>query len=533
MRDHRRVGSWQTRFARASEIDGPSVDVRRCRVILQQQMGPLYRPAVDRGGAVSARACCDLALHRRPPPSRGRGDARSAPPRSAARLAARKFPRRARRDRAALVVVAVVAVVAIACRSHDPPPPRDAPVAIDAPPPADAPPPPVDAAAQPAPSPVRLVAAGDSTCALLSDHTVRCWGGNAHGQLGNGQTADAASPVAPDIRAVVDLQLADATACALLDDASVACWGRIGWHGRAEDVLRPTGVLGVIGVKRLFVLPGRACARVANDSLVCWGNVDARGHFAPDAHRVPTPVVGLDHVAALLPDGAFGDDGHMWRWASDGVPRRVDVTGVREIAARDGELCGLLDGGRVLCSDGGRCGPPPTSPTSATRPPPTRPAAPPARSTGHAVKPKPAAAKPAAAKPATAKPAAAKPAAARPAEPAGDPAQSPGFATARQLAFDVGFCVVTTTGRLQCGDGCRRLDPIVLERVDTLVGRCALLKSGTVACFDGTRFAAVPGLQRATALAVGRAHACALAEGAIRCWGDHQHGQLGDFAITR
>jgi Regulator of chromosome condensation (RCC1) repeat len=481
-------------------------------------MGPLYRPAGDRGGAASARACSDIALHRRPPPSRGRGDARFASPRSASRLAPRKVACRARRNRAAVAIV--IAAVVAACRSHDPPPPRDAPVAIDAPPPLDAPPPPVDAATRPAPTPVRLVAAGDSTCALLSDHTVRCWGGNAHGQLGNGQTADAASPVTPDIRAVVDLQLADATACALLDDASVACWGRIGWHGRAEDVLRPTGVLGVIGVKRIFVLPGRACARVANDSLVCWGNVDARGHFDPGAHRVPTPVVGLDHVAGLIPDGAFSDDGHMWRWASDGVPRRVDVTGVRDIAARDGELCGLLDGGRVLCSDGGRC-PPPASPAPATKPPPARPASPPTRPVGRAAtKPRPAAAKPTAANRPTAS-----------AEP-GDPAQSPGFAAARQLAFDVGFCVVTTTGRLQCGDGCRRLDPIVLERVDTLVGRCALLRSGTVACFDGARFAAVPGVQRATALAAGRAHACALAEGAIRCWGDHQHGQLGDFAIT-
>lgn len=522
------------------------MDVRRCRVILQPQMGTLYRPATDRGGAAFTRACRDIALHRSSSPPRAGADACACasagpPPTTAAGRAPRSFTHPDRCPGAILALAVVLALVVLAvtaaCRSHDPPPARDAPIAIDAPPPVDAAPPPVDAAARPAPPPVRLIASGDSTCALLSDHTLRCWGGNAHGQLGNGQTADAASPVTPDIRAVVDLQLADATACALLDDASVACWGRIGWQGRTEDVLRPTGVLGVIGVKRIFVLPGRACARVANDSLVCWGNVDARGHFAPGAHRVPTPVVGLDHVAGLLPDGAFSDDGRMWRWASDGVPRRVDVTGdVRELAVRDGELCALLDGGRVLCVDGGRCGSPPPSPTPAVKPPATRPTSPPPRSTGHPAKPgsKPAAAKPGS-KPTATKPTVAKPTVhpAASAESAGDPARSPGFAAARQLAFDVGFCVVTTTGRLQCGDGCRRLDPIALERVDTLVGRCALLKSGTVACFDGTRFAVVSGVQRATALAVGRAHACVLAEGAIRCWGDHQHGQLGDFAIPR
>jgi alpha-tubulin suppressor-like RCC1 family protein len=65
-----------------------------------------------------------------------------------------------------------------------------------------------------------------------------------------------------------------------------------------------------------------------------------------------------------------------------------------------------------------------------------------------------------------------------------------------------------------------------------MVGRCAQLKSGIVTCFDGTTFVVVPGVQRATQLAVGRAHACALAGGAIVCWGDNARGQLGEFAVT-
>jgi hypothetical protein len=387
-----------------------------------------------------------------------------------------------------------------------------------------------DAAVKPAPVATRLVASGDSTCAVMSDLTVRCWGANAHGQLGDGTTADAATPVMPEIRAVKDLQLFDGTTCALLDDASVACWGRIGWHGHAEDVLRPTGVPGVIGVQRIFVLGGRACARVANDSLVCWGNVDARGHFATGpTNRVPTPVVGLDHVAGVSADGAFSDDGRLWSWARSGVPKLVDVVGVQEIGDRDGTVCGRLQSGRVVCAPSDRCGrrrtpappPPPPSPKPATPKPGKRPKAGKATKAGKAAKPTVAA-----------KPSKPAPSDAAPSHPTGEPADALGFPAARQLAFEIGFCVVTTAGKLECGDGCRKVDPPKLERVNAVVGRCALLVSGTVTCFDDGKATAAPGLTRVRGLVAGRAHACALADGKIRCWGSDDHHQLGGFTTS-
>jgi hypothetical protein len=454
------------------------------------------------------------------------------------------------------IALLVLALAAVACRKQASTRPLDAASPDAAPLDAvtlDAAAVVVDAAAKPDPVPTRLVASGDTTCAVMSDLTVRCWGGNAHGQLGDGTTADAATPVTPDIRAVKDLQLADGTACALLDDASVACWGRIAWHGHAEDVLRPTGVLGVIGVTKIFVVGGRACARLANESLVCWGNVDARGHFvAETTNRIPTPVVGLDHVAGLHAAGAFSDDGRFWSWGRNGVPRLVDATGVQEIAEREGTVCGRLQNGRVMCAPGDRCGarrsskPPPPAP--APSPPTPKPSK--TATTGKATKSgatKSGATKSGATKTATAKatssskaaktttaPKPSKPASSAPASspPTGDATISLGFPAARQLAFDLGFCVVTNAGKLECGDGCKKVDPPKLEHVNAVVGRCALLNSGAVTCFADNKATTVSGLTRVRGLAVGAAHACVLADDKIFCWGNDDHHQLGSFRIT-
>src|SRR5204863_9618311 len=76
----------------------------------------------------------------------------------------------------------------------------------------------------------KAVPGGWFTCAILADHTVDCWGRNQDGQLGNGDsTTDTALPgPVSGLGAVSDLAAGGYHTCALMPDTTVRCWGRNG-----------------------------------------------------------------------------------------------------------------------------------------------------------------------------------------------------------------------------------------------------------------------------------------------------------------
>lgn len=147
-----------------------------------------------------------------------------------------------------------------------------------------------------APAP-QVVGGTYSTCALRVDGRVKCWGWNAFGQLGVGDTANrgdqpgemgAALP-AVDLgidHTVYGLALGEVSACALLEDDMLRCWGfsNRGQLGRGDtetvgdqpgemgDAL-PVVDLGAGRTVQQFAM-GRqhACAVLDNGSLKCWGD---------------------------------------------------------------------------------------------------------------------------------------------------------------------------------------------------------------------------------------------------------------------
>lgn len=64
------------------------------------------------------------------------------------------------------------------------------------------------------------------TCVWLGAGSMRCWGSNQYGSLGDGTTTSSPTPIAvPGMSDVVDVAGGSGHACARSGDGSVRCWG--------------------------------------------------------------------------------------------------------------------------------------------------------------------------------------------------------------------------------------------------------------------------------------------------------------------
>jgi alpha-tubulin suppressor-like RCC1 family protein len=134
---------------------------------------------------------------------------------------------------------------------------------------------------------VELAAGYHFTCARLDHGQVKCWGLNREGQLGLGDTTSRLTPTdAVDLgdgRTAVEIGAGFAFACARLDDGAVKCWGdnasgQLGL-GDSEGRVRPTAAVDLgagLRVVELAAGPIHVCARLDTGIVKCWGDNDSR-----------------------------------------------------------------------------------------------------------------------------------------------------------------------------------------------------------------------------------------------------------------
>jgi alpha-tubulin suppressor-like RCC1 family protein len=264
------------------------------------------------------------------------------------------------------------------------------------------------------------IEAGDNhTCAILDNASVKCWGGNAFGQLGLGHTSTrgGGSGEMGDYLTIVDLDTGRTTAiaagnshtCAILDNSSVKCWGgnAFGQLGLGHTSNRGDGSnqmgdnlttvdLGT-GRTALGITAGgsHTCALLDNFSVKCWGynfsgqlgqgltDNETRGDESGEmgdsltainlgSGRTATSVTtGSKHSCALLDDHSVkcwgeGENGQLGqeKGSDDKVPPGLSITigtnrTATAITAGDAHTCAILDNSSIKCwglNDSGQLG---------------------------------------------------------------------------------------------------------------------------------------------------------------------------------
>jgi alpha-tubulin suppressor-like RCC1 family protein len=263
---------------------------------------------------------------------------------------------------------------------------------------------------------LRVAVGGYQTCAVLEGGAVRCWGGADHGELGTTEgsewTGDDELPTyLPPVALggpALDVACSERSSCALMSDGGVRCWGwrvreRIGhpltrrsqcmdcWDETdqtteccmgfasepADEPPLPLGeaALALVGRSSTF------CAMLAEGRARCWGRDRVLGYPAhysvpwdpePLPHtpqavgdvdwgmRLVSVAVGEAMICGLGVSGevrCWGSDSHLWPLGVEPPINQppsqwpiIDLGApARQIAVGGGHACALLEGGTVRC----------------------------------------------------------------------------------------------------------------------------------------------------------------------------------------
>ena len=188
-------------------------------------------------------------------------------------------------------------------------------------------------------------AGGNTTCAVVALGAVKCWGDNSRGGLGNGTTTNSSTPVS--VSGVTDATKvftnSGGTSCALIKGGSVKCWGSNLAGGVGNGTINttfpyaqftPVTVTGISTAVDLNLGYGHACAVLADGTVKCWGsNGSGQLGIGPaGTQSTPVAVSGISNAVALgrgdglytcalltFGPGGVGGNVKCWGYNSDGM----------------------------------------------------------------------------------------------------------------------------------------------------------------------------------------------------------------------
>jgi alpha-tubulin suppressor-like RCC1 family protein len=222
---------------------------------------------------------------------------------------------------------------------------------------------------------VKAISSGQGhSCAVTTVGGVKCWGSNSSGELGDGTTTQRNTPVdvtgltsgVTAVRAGIDFT------CALLGAGTVKCWGKnmfgqLG-DGTTTSSTTPVSVVGLSNVRFVSSNGSHSCALVGS-AVKCWGD---NSSLALGDSQVPlfssVPVSasvsgssaigsGVLHVCAVSGGGAecWGENGNaeLGNGTLTSTARAGTVSGLGSgvVAVTGGgyHSCAVTSGGAAKC----------------------------------------------------------------------------------------------------------------------------------------------------------------------------------------
>ena len=191
------------------------------------------------------------------------------------------------------------------------------------------------------PSGVKAISAAvNHTCALTDSDEVKCWGSNRFGQLGDATTTSSAVPV--DVKdlpgGATAISAGGQYTCARRRAGFVRCWG-YNAHGQLGDGTTTNSPVPVVVEGLGYTLAvsadeGHTCVRTpAPRGVQCWGgNLEGQlGDGTRTSSLIPVGVVGLGSGATAISAGArytcaLTDSGRVKCWGQNGYGQLGDGT---------------------------------------------------------------------------------------------------------------------------------------------------------------------------------------------------------------
>lgn len=167
-------------------------------------------------------------------------------------------------------------------------------------------------------------------CAVVAGGNIKCWGDNGYGQFGGGTAGNFTTDAQPvtGLSGVSGIFAGGDRSCAVLSGGAMKCWGAGALGDGNTSATAPVSVLGLIGVTAVAVGSAHICA-VSSGSVWCWGN-NLAGQLALD------PSGGPQNTSSNTP-------------FSTGVRATSVAVGASQTDAMSDYTCAVLSAGGVEC----------------------------------------------------------------------------------------------------------------------------------------------------------------------------------------